>query len=89
MGDHEASSFEDDGLSLLEQLAWHFLKAGRFRIELWRLNELEEEIGETATETLERGFVTTAVQHVCLTINQFNNFTRQIAIEFLNGPLSV
>ena len=50
--DREASSFEDDRLSLLEQLAWHFLEAGRFRIELRRLNELKEQIGETATETL-------------------------------------
>ena len=47
-----SASFKNNRLSLLEQLSGHFLEASGLWVELWRLNELQEEIGKAASQAL-------------------------------------
>ena len=82
-------SLENNRLCLLQKFARHFLETGSLRIELWCFDELEEEVAETAAETLEGGLSTATIEHISLAIDELDDLASQVTIELLNRPLCV
>lgn len=69
--------------------AAHLLEMRGLRVELGRVRELQEEVGQALAQALERGLAPPAVEEVGLAVDELDDVARQVALKLFHCPLDL